>query len=82
MILLDYPVYLAPPDHDHLGDGKKILIPPVPALGFPGAGFLFPVSLYILQQLPAACAPSYGPQAAFLLPCPAGQERGQNTKPP
>ena len=53
---LGYSVYFAASLDDHLGVGEKILIPPPPALGFPGAGFLLPMSLYSPPASRRLCA--------------------------
>ena len=73
---LDYPVYLASPLDDHLGNGKKILNTTI-ARPWSNQGRVFCVLQalqrvrpcpYTPQQLPAACAPFYGPQAAIFAP--------------
>ena len=83
---LDYPVYLASSLDDHLGDGEKILNTTSARPGLFWGGLFHALQAvqrvrlypYTLHQIPAAFVASYGPQAAFLRPCPAERSRTKN----
>ena len=86
---LDYPVYYPSPVYGDLGDSEKILNTTSARPGTTWGGFLCspgpptcpPLSLCSPPASPA-CVASYGLQAAFLRPCPAGRNMSQNEKPP
>src|SRR5699024_9879492 len=81
---LDYPVYYPSPVYGDLGDGEKILNTTIARPGKAWGGIFYALQAvqrgrlypYTLHQIPAACRPSRGPQAAFLRPRLAGHGRG------